>query len=110
MGHGMSGVTQAGGDITDAGAVDAVISRHRPDAVVNCAAWTQVDAAESHEAQAELVNATGAGLVADACAAAGTRCCYVSTDYVFDGTPSSPIDEDAPTGPRSAYGRTKLHG
>jgi dTDP-4-dehydrorhamnose reductase len=110
MGHEMIGVTQAECDITDAAAVDGVIRSHRPDAVVNCAAWTQVDAAETHEAEAELVNATGAGLVADVCAAAGIRCCYVSTDYVFDGTATAPIDEDAPTGPRSAYGRTKLHG
>jgi dTDP-4-dehydrorhamnose reductase len=110
LGHEMIGVTQAECDITDGAAVDGVIAAHRPDAVVNCAAWTQVDAAESHEAQAEAVNATGAGLVASACAAAGIRCCYVSTDYVFDGTATAPIDEDAPTGPRSAYGRTKLHG
>ncbi len=96
LGHEMIGVTQAECDVTDGAAVDAVINAHRPDAVVNCAAWTQVDAAETHEAQAEAVNATGARLVAAACAAGGIRCCYVSTDYVFDGTATAPIDEDAP--------------
>src|ERR1019366_4211921 len=71
---------------------------------------TRVDAAEDHEAEAEAVTAPGVGRVATACAAAGVRCCHVSTDYVFDGTARSPIPEDAPPSPRSAYGRTKWHG
>ncbi len=78
--------------------------------VINCAAWTRVDAAEDHEDEAEAVNATGAGIVAAECAAAGVRLCHMSTDYVFDGTATAPIDEDATPNPRSAYGRTKLHG
>ena len=81
-----------------------------PDVVINCAAWTRVDAAEDHEDEAEAVNGTGAGIVAAECAAAGVRLCHMSTDYVFDGTATEPIDEDAAPNPRSAYGRTKLHG
>ena len=62
--------------------------------MINAAAWTRVDAAEEHETTAEAVNATGAGHVAMASAAAGIRCCQVSTDYVFDGTATSPIVDD----------------
>ena len=109
-GHEMVGLTEAECDIRDAGAVQRWIGSVQPDAVINAAAWTQVDAAEDHEAEAEAVNATGAGVVAAACAAAGVRCCHVSTDYVFDGSASSPIPEDAVAAPKSAYGRTKWHG
>lgn len=97
-------------DITDPHAVERAITAIRPEAVINCAGWTQVDAAEDHEPEAELVNATAAGIVAGACAAAGVRLCHISTDYVFDGTATTPIDESARPEPRSAYGRTKLHG
>jgi dTDP-4-dehydrorhamnose reductase len=106
----MIGLTRADCDVTDGAAVASAIEAARPDAVFNCAAWTRVDAAEDHEAEAESVNAIGAGLVAAACAASGVRCCHVSTDYVFDGTASSPIPEGAVAAPRSAYGRTKWHG
>jgi dTDP-4-dehydrorhamnose reductase len=101
---------RAGCDVTDPAAVQHAIDTSRPGAVINCAAWTKVDAAESHEAEAELVNATAAGIVAAACASAGVRCCHISTDYVFDGEARDPIDEDTPPSPRSAYGRTKWHG
>jgi dTDP-4-dehydrorhamnose reductase len=110
QGHEMIGLTRRDCDITDGAAVDRAIGAIRPDAVINSAAWTRVDAAEEHETEAEAVNATGAGLVAAACAAAGIRCCHVSTDYVFDGTATSPIREDAVVSPQSAYGRTKWHG
>lgn len=106
----MIGLTHAECDITDSDAVQRAVTATRPQVVVNAAAWTQVDAAEEHETAAEAVNATGAGFVAAACAAAGIRCCYVSTDYVFDGTARSPIPEQAVAAPRSAYGRTKWHG
>jgi dTDP-4-dehydrorhamnose reductase len=110
QGHEMIGLTRAECDITDSAAVQRAVTATRPQVVINAAAWTQVDAAEEHEAAAEAVNATGAGLVAAACAAAGIRCCYVSTDYVFDGTATSPIPEHVAPAPRSAYGRTKWHG
>jgi dTDP-4-dehydrorhamnose reductase len=110
LGHEMVGRTQWECDITDAASVARVIDEVGPDAVINGAAWTQVDAAEEREAEAEAVNGTGAGIVAAACGARGLRCCHVSTDYVFDGTATAPIPETAVAAPRSAYGRTKWHG
>ncbi|TDE15912.1 dTDP-4-dehydrorhamnose reductase [Jiangella asiatica] len=95
-------------DVTDAAAVDDAVSGH--DVVVNAAAWTDVDAAESDETAAFAVNGTAPGLLAAACARHGARLVHVSTDYVFDGQASEPYPEDAPTAPRSAYGRTKLAG
>jgi dTDP-4-dehydrorhamnose reductase len=110
LGHEMVGRTQWECDITDAASVESVIDDVRPDAVINGAAWTQVDAAEEREPEAEAVNGTGAGIVAAACGTRGIRCCHVSTDYVFDGTARAPIPETAVPAPRSAYGRTKWHG
>ncbi len=105
-------------DITDArGGRARPRSASRPDAVVNCAAWTDVDGAETHREQAHAVNADGAGNLARAAAAAGVPLVHVSTDYVFDG--DAPLDdagaprayvESDPTGPRSVYGETKLAG
>jgi len=109
-GHSVTAADHAACDITDPESVARAIRASSPDAVINCAGWTRVDAAEDHEAEAELVNATGAGIVADACAAAGVRLCHISTDYVFDGEATEPIDETTLPAPRSAYGRTKLHG
>jgi dTDP-4-dehydrorhamnose reductase len=80
------------------------------DVVVNCAAWTAVDDAETHEAEAFAVNAVGAANLARACATASARLVHVSTDYVFDGAATAPYAEDAPVAPRSAYGRTKAAG
>jgi dTDP-4-dehydrorhamnose reductase len=97
-------------DITDAGAVRAAVREARPDAVVNCAAWTDVDGAEAEEAQATLVNGDGAGHVAAAAAETGAHVVHVSTDYVFAGDATEPYREDAPTGPIGAYGRSKLAG
>lgn len=95
-------------DITDADAVrDAVRGRA---AVINAAAYTAVDRAEEHEDDAFAVNATGARNIAVACAETNARLIHVSTDYVFDGQATSHYAEDAPTGPVSAYGRTKLAG
>jgi len=97
-------------DITDRRSVEDAFARAAPDAAVNCAAWTHVDAAEEHEAEAAAINATGAGNVAAVAAQRGTALCHVSTDYVFDGRSTTPIAETAPPHPVSAYGRTKLAG
>src|SRR5215217_1986690 len=105
-GHDVTGLARRDLDITDADAVRAAVDAARPDAVVNCAAWTDVDGAEEHEAAATLVNGTGAGHLAQA----APYVVHVSSDYVFDGRASEPYAEDDPTGPRSAYGRSKLAG
>ncbi|MHC5210076.1 MAG: dTDP-4-dehydrorhamnose reductase [Planctomycetota bacterium] len=99
-------------DVTDPASVARAMDAARPDAVLNAAAYTDVDGCESHEAEALAVNGAGAGLVAAACAAAGIPLLHVSTDYVFDGLippPGEYVEDDA-TAPLSAYGRTKLAG
>ncbi|MFE6483887.1 dTDP-4-dehydrorhamnose reductase [Streptomyces sp. NPDC057757] len=103
-------VTRADLDITDPAAVRAVLSEHRPAVVVNCAAWTAVDDAETREDEALRINGDGARNLAEACRDLGAVLLHVSTDYVFPGDAEKPYAEDAPTGPRSAYGRTKLAG
>lgn len=104
-------------DITDADAVEAFLREHRPEAVLNCAAWTDVDGAETHREQACAVNAEGAGNLAQAAAAIEIPMLHISTDYVFDGR--APLDaegrerayvESDPTGPSSVYGQSKLAG
>jgi dTDP-4-dehydrorhamnose reductase len=95
-------------DITDPAACLAAVAGQ--DIVVNVAAWTAVDEAETHEAQAFSVNAVGAANLARACSAAEARMLQVSTDYVFAGDATGPYAEDAPPAPRSAYGRTKAAG
>ncbi|MGA8977867.1 MAG: sugar nucleotide-binding protein, partial [Pedococcus sp.] len=92
-------------DITDPDAVRDAVRGH--DVVVNCAAYTAVDEAESHEAQAFAVNAVGASNVATACRETGARLVHVSTDYVFAGDADEPYAEDAALAPLSAYGRSK---
>ncbi|NKR26828.1 dTDP-4-dehydrorhamnose reductase [Rhodococcus hoagii] len=108
----VEGVGSAELDITDAGAVDSWVA---PGAVVvNCAAYTAVDAAETDEAAATAVNETGARNLASACSKAGADLIHVSTDYVFSGdragADAAPYEPGDPTGPRTAYGRTKLAG
>ncbi len=95
-------------DITDAGAVQAAVAGH--DVVVNTAAWTDVDGAEAAEDAALRVNGDGPRLLAHAARDHGAWLVQPSTDYVFAGTAASPYPEDAPTGPRTAYGRSKLAG
>jgi dTDP-4-dehydrorhamnose reductase len=97
-------------DITDAAAVDAAVATAKPDVVINCAAWTAVDAAEAHEEAALAVNGHAVAGLAAACADLSAALVQVSTDYVFDGTARSPYAENAEPAPRSAYGRTKLAG
>ncbi|HQR78603.1 MAG TPA: dTDP-4-dehydrorhamnose reductase [Actinomycetota bacterium] len=94
-------------DITDLDSVRETLDRVGPEVVVNCAAYTAVDAAETDETRAEAVNGRGPANLARACR---TRLLHISTDYVFNGTAASPYPEDAAPAPRSAYGRTKLHG
>lgn len=97
-------------DLTDAEAVSAALEEHRPAVVVNCAAWTAVDDAETREDEALAINGDGPRNLAAACARTGAVLLHVSTDYVFAGDATTPYAEDAPTAPRSAYGRTKLAG
>ncbi|MFI8362990.1 dTDP-4-dehydrorhamnose reductase [Streptomyces sp. NPDC085612] len=95
-------------DITDPDAVRAAVEG--ADVVVNCAAWTDVDGAETAEEAATAVNGTGVRVLAEACAAARARLVHVSTDYVLPGDAAEPYAEDAATGPVNAYGRSKLVG
>lgn len=109
-GIGCVGVDLAEMDITDRASVDAVLDSERPDAVIHCAAWTAVDAAEDHEAEVRKVNVDGTKYLAEAAARLGEKIMYFSTDYVFNGegeTPWKPYDE---TGPMSVYGSSKLDG
>jgi dTDP-4-dehydrorhamnose reductase len=107
-GRDVTALDRAALDIADPAAASAAIDGY--DVVVNCAAWTAVDDAETQEAAAFAVNAGGAANLARACAASGAWLVQVSTDYVFSGDATSAYAEDAPTAPRSAYGRTKLAG
>jgi len=106
--HDVTAVTRAQLDIEDSDAVASMVEGH--DVVVNTAAYTKVDDAETHEEAAYGVNARGAENLAHASRAAGARLIHISTDYVFDGTASSPYAEDTPRAPVSAYGRTKAAG
>ncbi|MFY1631960.1 dTDP-4-dehydrorhamnose reductase [Solwaraspora sp. WMMB335] len=104
----VTGLARADLDITDPAAVEAAVDGHR--VVLNAAAWTDVDGAESAEAQATAVNGTGVTYLAQACADRGAVLVHVSTDYVFAGDGELPYPEDAPTAPCNAYGRSKLVG
>jgi dTDP-4-dehydrorhamnose reductase len=92
-------------DITDGAAAKEVVPSARPHVVVNCAAWTAVDDADAHEDEALAVNGHGVANLATACAAVGAALVHVSTDYVFDGTATSPYHEDAVPDPRTDGGR-----
>jgi dTDP-4-dehydrorhamnose reductase len=108
--HEVVALARADLDLSDAAAVERAVAEHRPDAMLNCAAWTDVDGAEASEADALAVNGAGAGHLARAAAATGASVVHVSTDYVFDGHKDAPYVESDPTAPLSAYGRTKLAG
>jgi dTDP-4-dehydrorhamnose reductase len=97
-------------DLTDLQSTTVWLERTSPSVVVNCAAYTDVDAAEEHEDDALAVNGEGAGNLAKATAAIGARIVHVSTDYVFAGDAAQPYREDDPVDPQGAYGRTKLAG
>jgi dTDP-4-dehydrorhamnose reductase len=109
-GHDVVGFGRAELDVTDAAALARKLDLERPDVVINCAAWTDVDGAEESEEAAFAVNGTGAGAVAAAAAEVGAGVVYVSTDYVFDGAKAAPYVESDQPAPLSAYGRTKLAG
>jgi dTDP-4-dehydrorhamnose reductase len=104
------GLSHAELEVTDATAVEAAVADARPEAVVNCAAYADVDGAEGEPELALRVNGEGAGNVAAASARAGAAVLYVSSDYVFDGRKRKPYVESDPTRPISSYGRSKLAG
>lgn len=97
-------------DIADADAVTAVVRREQPGLILNAAAYTAVDAAESDAPRAMAVNDTGTANLVAAAAAAGARLAHVSTDFVFGGDAGRPYPVDAPTAPLGVYGATKLAG
>jgi dTDP-4-dehydrorhamnose reductase len=106
----VTGLTRRDLDITDADAVRAALRHWRPSVVVNCAAWTAVDAAETSEDAALRLNGQAVADLAAACAASGVSLIQPSTDYVFDGRARRPYAEDGVPSPATAYGRTKLAG
>jgi dTDP-4-dehydrorhamnose reductase len=109
-GHDVVGFGHTELDVTDPDALSAKFGLERPDVVINCAAWTDVDGAEESEQAALAVNGAAAGQVAAAAAEVGSSVVYVSSDYVFDGAKGAPYVETDQTAPLSAYGRTKLAG
>ena len=107
-GREVSALGRADLDVTDLAAVRAAVAGH--DVIINAAAYTRVDDAETHEDDAYAVNALGARNLAAAASAGSARLVQVSTDYVFNGRASRPYREDTPLDPISAYGRTKAAG
>ncbi len=97
-------------DLSDPDACAAAIRAHAPDAVINAAAYTAVDKAETDEPAAAVINGAAPGAMARACADLGIPLVHISTDYVFDGAGETPFAPDHPTAPLGAYGRTKLAG
>ena len=112
-GHHVCGVDVGEMDITDMGAVQRVLRRARPDAVIHCAAWTAVDAAEEAEniPKVRAVNAEGTQNIATVCKELGCKLLYISTDYVFDGEGETPWQPDCTEfHPLNVYGQTKFEG
>lgn len=97
-------------DITDSRCVNACVAEHAPAIVVNCAAYTKVDPAESEPAVANAINGSAVEILAHAANAAGALLVTISTDFVFDGTSSTPYEVTSQTNPLSSYGRSKLLG
>jgi dTDP-4-dehydrorhamnose reductase len=97
-------------DLSRPGAIHSVVAQVKPEVLINCAAFTQVDRCETEADLAQLINGTAVGWLAEACEAQGALLIQISTDYVFDGTGTRPYREDDPTNPVSVYGRTKLEG
>ncbi len=109
-GHVCVGVDVEEMDITDAQAVDQVITDAQVDAVIHCAAYTAVDAAEENEEICRKVNALGTENIAKVCKKLDTKLMYISTDYVFDGQGERPWDPDDERAPLNVYGQTKYEG
>lgn len=97
-------------DMTDFAAIEAIVREHTPHTIVNCAAYTDVDRAETDEASCWTVNALAPGVLARAAAAIGCRVIQISTDYVFDGTAATAYPEDAQVNGLGVYGRSKAAG
>ncbi len=102
--------TRAEADVTDRFRLAAEVERLRPDVVINCAAYTDVDGCETDPEKARRVNVEGAGNAARAAAAAGCPVIHISTDFVFDGRKAAPYTEDDTPAPLSEYGRSKHEG
>lgn len=110
-GHTAAGVDLAEMDLTDQAAVERVMGEVKPDAVIHCAAWTAVDAAEDHLAEARAVNAGGTAFLANECKKLGCKMMYISTDYVYGDYQSEPWDPDVDHfEPANIYGLTKYEG
>lgn len=97
-------------DITSLSSCRSLFALHRPDVVIHCAAYTAVDKAESEPDEAFRVNAAATRNVAVAAREVGAKLCYISTDYVFDGTSETPYNEYDQTNPQTVYGKSKLAG
>jgi dTDP-4-dehydrorhamnose reductase len=97
-------------DLTDSSGMNNFLSEHKPGIVINCAAYTAVDKAESEPGMAMAVNATVPGVMAGICAKSGIRLIHISTDYVFDGKSYMPYKETDPVNPVSVYSKSKLEG
>lgn len=109
-GHQAIGVDIEEMDITDAASVRQVLCQESPDAVIHCAAYTAVDAAEENEEICRKVNVLGTQHIADMCKLLDIKMIYISTDYVFDGTGERPWEPEDAQGPVSVYGQTKYEG
>ena len=97
-------------DITNKSAVEAFFETHKPDGVIHCAAYTNVDGAETEKELCEKINYTGTKNIAECCKNHNSKLVYISTDYVFDGKGNEPFETDAATAPCNFYGETKLMG
>lgn len=107
---GLVALDRAGMDLTDPDSIHRAIADARPEVIVNAAAYTAVDKAESERELAMRINGIAPGIIADEAARIGALMVHYSTDYVFDGTRNGPYREDDPVAPLSVYGRTKLAG
>ncbi|MFL5740636.1 MAG: dTDP-4-dehydrorhamnose reductase [Flavisolibacter sp.] len=103
-------LTRQEASIEDAGRMEKILAQHKPAWLINCAAYTAVDLAESEKEKASRINGTAVGALAAACKKHRVRLIHISTDYVFDGNATSPLKEDHLVDPLNAYGASKLLG